>query len=82
LKHLRQFSETRPKPEAPWNPVKITFDLPADAAKRLSELAATDDQAVLRELGIISLQLQGEKVIICTIRIKDLFKNNRLKKKK
>ena len=53
--------ETKPKPE-PWNPVQITFDLPVDAAKRLTQLAEGDDQALLRELGIISFQVQGEKV--------------------
>jgi hypothetical protein len=44
--------------------VQITFDLPADAAKRLSQLADGDEQALLRELGIISFQVQGDKVTI------------------
>ncbi len=60
--YLFHFSET--KPAEPWHPVQITFDLPVDAAKRLSQLAESEDQALLRELGIISLQVQGEKVNI------------------
>ena len=42
----------------PWNSVKITFDLPAEAAEKLSKLAETGDD-VLREMGILSLQIQG-----------------------
>lgn len=68
------FSEN--KPAEPWHPVQITFDLPSDAAKRLSQLAESDDQALLRELGIISLQVQGEKVNIVYLLIKLLFKCN------
>lgn len=63
----KSLTETKPKPE-PWNPVQITFDLPADAAKRLSQLAEGDDEALLRELGIISFQIQGEKVGLRSLR--------------
>ena len=53
------FSEAKAPPE----PVRLTFDLPVDAAKRLSELAAdSNDHTLLRELGIVSFQLQGDKV--------------------
>ena len=49
----------------PWNSVKITFDLPTEAAQRLSELAELarrGDDNTLRQLGILSLQLQGGQV--------------------
>ena len=45
----------------PWNSVKITFDLPAEAAEKLSALAQSGDD-VLREMGILSLQIQGGQV--------------------
>jgi len=50
----------------PWNSVKITFDLPAEAAEKLSKLAETGDD-VLREMGILSLQIQGGQIISMTI---------------
>ena len=49
----------------PWNSVKITFDLPTEAAQRLSELAELarrGDDTTLRQLGILSLQVQGGQV--------------------
>jgi uncharacterized protein (DUF2384 family) len=54
------FSEAK----AQSDPVKITFDLPVDAADRLSQLAESSDHSLLRELGIVSFQLQGDKVHI------------------
>ena len=51
----------------PWNSVKITFDLSTEAAQRLSELAelaSRGDDSTLRQLGILSLQLQGGQVKI------------------
>ena len=41
--------------------VKITFDLPPEAAEKLSALAQSGDD-VLREMGILSLQTQGGQV--------------------
>ena len=41
--------------------VKITFDLPPEAADKLSALAQSGDD-VLREMGILSLQTQGGQV--------------------
>ena len=41
--------------------MKVTFNLPKDAAEKLSGLAEAGDD-VLRELGILSLQVEGGQV--------------------
>lgn len=45
----------------PWNSVRITFNIPRDAALRLKQLAERGDDT-LRELGILSLQVEGDQV--------------------
>lgn len=41
--------------------MKVTFNLPKDAAEKLAQLAQAGDD-VLRELGILSLQMEGGQV--------------------
>lgn len=43
----------------PWNSVKVTVNIPKDAAERLKALAHQNDGAALRNLGIMSLQMEG-----------------------
>ena len=50
----------------PWNSVKVTFNIPADAARRLRELAERRDN-ILRELGVLAVQIDGDCVISLTV---------------
>lgn len=43
----------------PWNSVKVTVNIPKEAAERLKLLANQNDGAALRDMGIISLQMEG-----------------------
>ena len=49
--------------------MKVTFNLPKDAAEKLAQLAQSGDE-VLRELGILSLQMEGGQVNDNVIRSK------------
>ena len=50
----------------PWNSVRVTFNIPRDAAQKLKLLAEQGDNT-LKELGILAVQIEGDKIISLTI---------------
>ena len=65
---LLQFSDHKLilKKVEPWNSVRVTFNIPRDAAVRLKQLAEQGHHT-LRQLGILAVQIEGDRSISLTI---------------
>ncbi|ESN94182.1 hypothetical protein HELRODRAFT_163970 [Helobdella robusta] len=50
----------------PWNSVRVTLKLPADAAYKLKHLAEQRD-GILREMGVLAVQIEGDSAISLTM---------------
>ncbi|CAG2251845.1 unnamed protein product [Mytilus edulis] len=50
----------------PWNSVRVTFNIPREAAWRLKQLAQQGN-VTLRQLGVLAVQIEGDQLISLTI---------------
>lgn len=51
----------------PWNSVRVTLKIPPEAANRLRELAI-EQAAMLRNLGILAVHIEGDNVISMSLK--------------
>lgn len=47
----------------PWNSVKVTLNIPKDAAEKLKALASHNNGSELLSMGIMSLQMEGRDFV-------------------
>ncbi|CAK9293648.1 unnamed protein product [Gordionus sp. m RMFG-2023] len=61
-------NEFRVKTLEPWNSVRLTFNIPRNAAIKLRNIASSQQREQLQELGILSVQIQGDtsSIPVCT----------------
>ena len=50
----------------PWNSVRVTFNIPREAAWRLKQLAQQGN-VTLKQLGVLAVQIEGDQLISLTI---------------
>ncbi|KAK7484049.1 hypothetical protein BaRGS_00024661 [Batillaria attramentaria] len=50
----------------PWNSVRVTFNIPREAALRLKQLAE-QGSASLRRLGVLAVQIDGDRLVSLTL---------------